>query len=286
MPGQPVASDTIDLHSKAKFRVGSATIDPVAHEATFNGHSERLQPQNLKVLVALAEKREQAVTREELVARCWDGRIVGDDVIHRAISTLRQFSGRAGGFEIETVPRSGYRLTETPGRRRHWPMIAAALLLFAGVGGGVLATKKPVPAPAAKTQQAAMADQERSALKILDLYAVERLLHAGWDPNASMDVDGNRALHYLVGDCEWDRGHDRHQMVLIARTLLEANAHLEIRNVWGDTPYSIAKAKRYCGPDHPVTKMFRMYCTQGSTPLGDRCLASYELKRKHESMEP
>ena len=53
-----------------------------------------------------------------------------------------------------------------------------------------------------------------------------------------------------------------------------------LRNSWGDTPYSIAKAKRYCGPDHPVTQMLRKMCYSGATPLGDRCLASYEIGRR------
>jgi DNA-binding winged helix-turn-helix (wHTH) protein len=269
-----VVADRIDLSSEHTFRVGSAIVDPIAHEGTYKGFTERLQPQNLKVLLALARKRETVVTREELIECCWDGRIVGDDVIHRAISTLRQFAARAGGFSIETVPRSGYRLTESK-RRRHWPWIAGAAVLLLSIGG-VLAMNKHGPVP---TRAPTMLAQEQEALKTLSLDAVERLIRAGWDPNASMDHDGNRALHYLVGDCEWDHGHDHHQMVLIARTLLEAGARLDVRNVWGDTPYSIARARRYCGPDHPVTKMLRMYCAQGPKPLGDQCMAAYELQR-------
>lgn len=275
------AADRINLSSEAKFRVGAATVDPVAHEATYNGSPERIQPQNLKVLLALARKRELVVTRDELIDCCWDGRIVGDDVIHRAISTLRQFAARAGGFAIETVPRSGYRLTEAS-RRRFWPWIAAAAFLFLCIGA-LLEMRKPDLAPAAKPTAAAtttMAQDERNALRTLDLGAVERLLQAGWDPNAPLDVDRNTALDYLVGNCEWDHGYDRHQMLLIARTLVEKGARMDVRNKFGDTPYSIAKAKRYCGPDHPVTKMLRMYCTEGPTPIGDRCLASYELARR------
>ncbi len=79
------------------------------------------------------------VTRDELVEQCWDGRFVGEDVINRSISTLRQFAQRAGGFEIETVPRSGYRLIETQGvgerRRKWWVAIAVAAVLLTGVAG-------------------------------------------------------------------------------------------------------------------------------------------------------
>ena len=106
------ASRPIDLASEPRFRVGAASIDPVSREASFGASSERIQPQNLKVLIALARHRGEVVSRDQLVELCWDGRFVGDDVINRAISTLRQFADRAGGFGIETVPRAGYRLVE------------------------------------------------------------------------------------------------------------------------------------------------------------------------------
>src|SRR5438270_9475220 len=131
----------IDLGTEHPFRVGGASIDPASRDATFNGTVERLQPQNLKVLVALARRRGKVVTRDELVDLCWDGRFVGDDVVNRAISTLRQFAERAGGFGIETVPRSGYRLVEASSRskRRQWAVAAVALIVLALAAIGILA---------------------------------------------------------------------------------------------------------------------------------------------------
>jgi DNA-binding winged helix-turn-helix (wHTH) protein/tetratricopeptide (TPR) repeat protein len=129
----------IDLAAERPFRVGNASVDPNSRDASFGGQSERLQPQNLKVLIALRRQRGLMVRREELVDQCWDGRIIGDDVINHAISTLRQFAERAGGFEIETVPRAGYRLIETRavaaksnGRRAAMAAGAAILLIASG----------------------------------------------------------------------------------------------------------------------------------------------------------
>ena len=117
--GRPII---MELAAREPFRLGNAMIDPVAHEAHWPGGDERLQPQAFKVLMALAAKRGDVVTRDELVELCWDGRIVGDDVINRAISLLRPFAERAGGFSIVTVPRVGYRLIEdsrgNPAKRR------------------------------------------------------------------------------------------------------------------------------------------------------------------------
>lgn len=131
----------IELAAELPFRVGAAAIDPQTREARFNDATERLQPQNLKVLIALAQRRGELVTREELIDRCWGKRFIGDDVINRVISVLRQFAERAGGFEIETVPRSGYRLVEkaaadTRGYRfRILSLTGTVLLLFAALAG-------------------------------------------------------------------------------------------------------------------------------------------------------
>lgn len=135
-------SQGIDLSVEPCLRVGGAAIDPVSREAKFTGGHERLQPQNLKVLIALARRRGEVVTRADLNDLCWDGRIVGEDVINHSISVLRAFAERAGGFAIETVPKAGYRLTETQaaaGRLARWTVtlgwaVAAAVtigLLFA-----------------------------------------------------------------------------------------------------------------------------------------------------------
>jgi DNA-binding winged helix-turn-helix (wHTH) protein len=103
----------VDLEVEPPFLIGPAWIDPLAHEITISGRSQRMQPQTMKVLIALHDRSGQVVTRHELVDRCWDGRIVGEDVINRSISLLRRSARGKGGFRIDTVPRAGYRLVET-----------------------------------------------------------------------------------------------------------------------------------------------------------------------------
>lgn len=115
------------------FRVGGATVDPLSRDARWAGGEERLQPQTLKVLMVLVSRRGDVVSRDELVQLCWDGRIVGDDVINRSILLIRHFAERAGGFEIETVPRAGYRLIE-----RQQPRIRNRTWFAAGIAGLVI----------------------------------------------------------------------------------------------------------------------------------------------------
>lgn len=67
----------VDLEAERPFRVGGATVDPLSRDASYPGGRERIQPQTLKVLVALARHKGEVVTRSELIDSCWGGRIVG-----------------------------------------------------------------------------------------------------------------------------------------------------------------------------------------------------------------
>ncbi len=115
------------------------------------------------------------------------------------------------------------------------------------------------------------------AIRSLDIGAVEKMIAAGWDPSQPWDKEGNDALTMVINHCEWDRDHDRREMLMMARTLIDGGAPIDRRNVFGDTAYSIAKAPRYCGPDHPVTQMLEAMCYGGDMGPRDLCLATYEL---------
>jgi DNA-binding winged helix-turn-helix (wHTH) protein len=103
----------VNLAIEPIFVLGRARIDPEAHEFTIAGSPTRMQPRTLKVLIVLHEKHGRVVSRAELIDRCWDARIVGNDVIDRCISLLRSFPAQSGGFKIETISGAGYRLVES-----------------------------------------------------------------------------------------------------------------------------------------------------------------------------
>lgn len=151
-------SVAIDLESERPFRVGNAVIDPISRDGQHPKGRERLQPQTLKVLIALARQRGTVVTRSELIDSCWGGRIVGEDVINRSISMLRDFAERVGGFQIETVPKAGYRLLEAraPKSRRPW-MIAGSLFLFAALTLGLYLAERPQSPSSGREMQVRLA---------------------------------------------------------------------------------------------------------------------------------
>lgn len=69
----------------------------------------------MQVLVALADPIGAILSRDDLIARCWEGRVVGDTSINRVISLLRSGLKEVAGdaAKIENVPKVGYRLVVT-----------------------------------------------------------------------------------------------------------------------------------------------------------------------------
>lgn len=104
--GEPV----IDLAHEADFRLGALFVSPSAREVVRDGKHELLEPRVMQVLVALYRTQGAVVSRDTLIARCWEGRIVGEDAISRAIWRLRKLAEAHGDFAVETIPRIGYRL--------------------------------------------------------------------------------------------------------------------------------------------------------------------------------
>jgi DNA-binding winged helix-turn-helix (wHTH) protein len=103
----------IDLAHQPDFPLGSLTVKPSTREIVrADGLRDVLEPRVMQVLVALNRARPNVVSRDDLVAQCWEGRAVGDDAINGAIGKLRRLSENQRGapFTIETIPRIGYRL--------------------------------------------------------------------------------------------------------------------------------------------------------------------------------
>ncbi|PKB25904.1 DNA-binding winged helix-turn-helix (wHTH) protein [Novosphingobium kunmingense] len=134
------------LARRADFALGTVTVRPSLRIVEGPGGSIKAEPRVMQVLVALADARGSVLSRDDLLQQCWDGRIVGDDAINRAVAELRRVAAAAAvGFEVETVPRVGFRLTgidwnaveaeQAPGGKRH----ALSRRLAIGAGGGALA---------------------------------------------------------------------------------------------------------------------------------------------------
>jgi Tol biopolymer transport system component/DNA-binding winged helix-turn-helix (wHTH) protein len=94
------------------FRLRGRVVDPSLNRVTASGQTVQVEPKIMQVLVALAERPGEVVTREELMARVWTGVFVTDDVLNRAVRELRRlFDEEEQPSAIETIRKRGYRLT-------------------------------------------------------------------------------------------------------------------------------------------------------------------------------
>lgn len=102
-----------DLVGRPDFTVGPLTVSPGRRRVAGPGGEALLEPLIMQVFLLLLDGRGQVVTRDELFDACWGGAIVGDDSLNRAINRVRRTGAQVapGLFEIETIPRTGYRLT-------------------------------------------------------------------------------------------------------------------------------------------------------------------------------
>jgi Tol biopolymer transport system component/DNA-binding winged helix-turn-helix (wHTH) protein len=94
------------------FQIGDWIIQPSVNRLRRGEQVVRLEPKVMQVLVCLAEKAGEVVSREDLIARVWPDVFVTDDVLHRAIRELRRIFGDSSSHPryIETIRKRGYRL--------------------------------------------------------------------------------------------------------------------------------------------------------------------------------
>src|ERR1700679_1195326 len=104
---------SIDLAREAGFALGAVEVRPSRRELIAGGRSEILEARVMQVLIALARRRGQVVSRDDLITGCWGGRAVSEDAIQRCIAALRRVAETHGGFSVTTVARVGYRLDES-----------------------------------------------------------------------------------------------------------------------------------------------------------------------------
>lgn len=106
---------TVELAKCADFSLGDLTVRPSLRAVISGDVSVSLEPRVMQVLVLLAQNAAKPIDRDTMIEQCWGGVIVGDDAIQRCIGRLRRLASELGGFEIETIPRIGYRLLPESG---------------------------------------------------------------------------------------------------------------------------------------------------------------------------
>ena len=93
------------------YRFGSFELDRATIELRRDGRVVPVEPQVFALLLLLAENRERLVSREEIIEKVWDGRVVSDSALDSRIKSARRALGDDGKAQrfIRTVHGRGFR---------------------------------------------------------------------------------------------------------------------------------------------------------------------------------
>src|SRR6202521_1514618 len=94
------------------FRLGEWRVCPQLNTVQSDGGAVRLEHKFMLVLVCLAGRPGEVISKDELIRTVWADTFVTDDVLTRAVSELRRIlrDDAKQPHIIETVSKNGYRL--------------------------------------------------------------------------------------------------------------------------------------------------------------------------------
>lgn len=99
------------------YRFADCTLDPERRELTRGGAAVPVEPQVFALLLHLLRAGDRVVTRDELIATVWGGRIVSDSTLDSRINAARKAIGDSGERQamIRTLPKVGVRFVAAIG---------------------------------------------------------------------------------------------------------------------------------------------------------------------------
>ena len=94
-----------------QFLFGSHTLDTDRRELRCSSGPVAVEPQVFDLLVYLVQNRDRVVSKDDLIASVWGGRIVSDSTLTSRINAARKAVGDTGEEQklIRTIPRKGLR---------------------------------------------------------------------------------------------------------------------------------------------------------------------------------
>jgi TolB-like protein len=94
-----------------RFLFGDCSLDPTRRELWRGGEAIHVEPQVFDLLLHLVRNRDQVISKDEMLAAVWGGRIVSESTLSTRINAARRAIGDSGEQQglIRTVPRRGLR---------------------------------------------------------------------------------------------------------------------------------------------------------------------------------
>ena len=109
------------------FSFDDFTLDCERRELHARGANIPVEPQVFDLLVYLIENRDRVVSKDDLIASVWSGRIVSDSTLDSRINAVRKALGDSGGRQqfVRTIARKGFRFVgDVKNASAPWPAAA------------------------------------------------------------------------------------------------------------------------------------------------------------------
>src|SRR5271170_853978 len=101
-------SPKLDSAVGERLRFGEFELAPVARTLWRRGEEVKLGSRALDILIALASRPGEILSKDDLTQLVWRGVFVDDTALRVGISTVRKALGNDGYCYIATVPGRGY----------------------------------------------------------------------------------------------------------------------------------------------------------------------------------
>jgi len=118
----------------ADFRLGDWLVQPSLCQLVHGEKVVRLRPKLMDVLVYLAWRPGQVISKEKIIDAVWARKFIAEGTLAQAVFELRTALGdyRKGSRFIETIPKRGYRLVAPVWPVKVEPAVARACVLVIG----------------------------------------------------------------------------------------------------------------------------------------------------------
>ena len=93
------------------FRFENCSLDTDRRELRRAGESVAVEPQVFDLLTYLVENRDRVVSKDDMIASVWGGRIISESTLTSRINSARKALGDSGDKQrlIRTIARKGFR---------------------------------------------------------------------------------------------------------------------------------------------------------------------------------
>jgi DNA-binding winged helix-turn-helix (wHTH) protein/tetratricopeptide (TPR) repeat protein len=112
------------------YQFGPFELDMARVELRNGDKACCLEPQVFALLALLVENRERLVSKEEIIDKVWDGRVVSDAAVASRVKSVRQALGDSGKSQrfIRTIHGQGYRFVADARASRGTAEVSAILV--------------------------------------------------------------------------------------------------------------------------------------------------------------